>query len=144
MYWLYEGCVHLLALLFLFTATNKILDWHHFIRQMNNQVFSKPLSAVLIVAVPFLEFLAVFLLMRVKTRMLGLRLSLVLMTAFTMYIGLIILQVFPRVPCSCAGVFNQMSWHQHFLFNIAFTTLAAAGIFIKVKLEKTSTEVLTL
>ncbi len=142
--WLYELFTYLLALLFLFTSLNKIFDMHHFVRQMNNQVFPKPISSLLIVFVPLIEIIAVILLLRIKTRLKGLRLSLGLMSAFTIYVGLVMFRVFPRVPCSCAGVFNQMSWPQHFIFNIAFTLMAATALFISKKQNKANTNILAL
>ena len=58
-----------------------------------------------------------------KAALLG---ALILMGLFTIYIGYMILFT-PHLPCSCGGVLKQMSWRQHFVFNIVFTLLAGAG-----------------
>jgi len=54
----------------------------------------------------------------------------VLMTVFTLYIAYMLLFT-PKLPCSCGGVLQQMTWKQHLLFNIGFTLLAAYAIWLK-------------
>src|SRR5690606_26685834 len=51
-----------------------------------------------------------------KSRTLGLYLFLGFMTAFTVYIFLI-LNYSPFVPCSCGGVLEKMGWWEHLWFN---------------------------
>jgi hypothetical protein len=114
------------------------MDWHHYQRKMNNQVFPKTVTPIITVAVPMLEFIAVFLLAWVKTRIKGLWLSLTLMGAFTIYVGLVTLKVFPRVPCSCAGVFEAMTWTQHLIFNMGFTVITGIAIYMGHKEIETS------
>ncbi|WP_345952982.1 MauE/DoxX family redox-associated membrane protein [Mucilaginibacter sp. PAMB04168] len=137
--WLYEVFTYLLALLFLFTALSKLVDFQKFVKQMNNQVFPKAVSAALVILVPLIELIATALLVRIKTRMTGLWLSLALMSAFTVYVGLVTLRVFPRVPCSCAGVFEKMSWGQHLLLNMMFTLIAFAAILLGRIQDRVST-----
>lgn len=136
--WLYEVITYLLILLFFFTALGKVMDWHHYERKMNNQVFSKTVTPIITVAVPLVEFMAVLLLAWVKTRMSGLWLSLALMGAFTVYVGLVTFNVFPRVPCSCAGVFEAMTWPQHLVFNVVFTVITGIAIYIGNKEKQAS------
>lgn len=139
--WLYEMFTYLLALLFFFTALSKLFDFRHFVREINNQVFPKQLTSILIIALPAIELITTFLLLRVKYRIGGLWLSLVLMTAFTIYVALVTFHFFPRVPCACAGVFKHMSWPGHLIFNIVFTLIAAAGIWLQKTIKKTFTGV---
>ncbi|MGF7036908.1 MauE/DoxX family redox-associated membrane protein [Mucilaginibacter lappiensis] len=133
--WLYELCIYLLALLFLFTALSKILDFRHFVREMNNQVFNKLFASILIIAVPTIEIIASFLLLRFKYRLKGLWLSFILMATFSIYVGLVTFHFFPRVPCACAGVFKHMTWPEHLLFNIAFTLIALIGLGLNAKVK---------
>jgi uncharacterized membrane protein YphA (DoxX/SURF4 family) len=139
--WLYELFTYLLALLFLFTSLNKILDMHHFVREMNNQVFPKPIPSLLIVLVPLVEIATAILLLRLKTRIKGLWLSFILMVAFSSYVGLVVLHIFTKVPCSCAGVFNHMTWLQHLAFNIGFTVIAAGCLLIAKRQERVGNKV---
>src|SRR5690606_18433211 len=61
-------------------------------------------------------------------RIYGLLFSLLLLLVFTIYVGMVYLNFFERVPCSCGGVFKSMSWEAHLFFNLGFTLLALAGI----------------
>src|ERR1700761_8661128 len=93
--WLYELFTYLLALLFLFTALSKLFDFRHFVREINNQVFPKSFTPILVILLPGLELLATYLLIRLKSRTNGLRLSLILMIVFTVYVGLVTFHFFP-------------------------------------------------
>jgi hypothetical protein len=52
------------------------------------------------------------------------------MAAFTGYVGLILVNYFGRVPCSCGGVLKIMGWKTHFVFNLFFLLLTVTGIYI--------------
>ncbi|WP_407637169.1 MauE/DoxX family redox-associated membrane protein [Daejeonella oryzae] len=60
--------------------------------------------------------------------MLGLNFSLFLLIQFTIYIILIMLNVFGRIPCSCGGILEEMSWGQHLVFNLFFLLLTIIAI----------------
>jgi putative oxidoreductase len=139
--WLFEIITYLLILLFLYTALTKVLDWHHYVRKMNNQVFPKMITPTITFLIPLVEFIAVGLLVSSKTRIKGLWLAFVLMASFTVYVALVTLKVFPRVPCSCAGVFEVMSWIEHLIFNLIFTAMAFYAILIKNKEKSAGTSV---
>jgi hypothetical protein len=59
------------------------------------------------------------------------------MLLFTGYI-FIMLKYSSYLPCSCGGVLSNMSWKQHFVFNLAFSALALAGILIQNGMSKNS------
>jgi len=103
---------------------------------MLNQVFTKNIANVLVWAVPFTELLAGSLLIFLKTRLAGLYASLLLLISFTIYIGLVMNNVFGRIPCSCGGVLNKMTWEQHLVFNIVFLLLTATAILLSTHLKK--------
>ena len=134
--WLSEIFTYLLALLFLYTALSKIFDFRHFVRSINNQPFDNSYTPFLVYFLPGIELLAVILLLRTKTRIKGLWLSLVLMSVFTIYVALVTFHFYNRVPCSCAGVFQKMNWPQHLIFNMAFTIMAAISIWQESHFKK--------
>lgn len=128
-----------LALLFTYTALSKLLDVSTFRQQMLNQPFPEWFANLLSWVLPFAEIAIATLLLNSKTRLTGLYLSLVFMSMFTLYIALVLLNIFGRIPCSCGGIFEKMSWEMHLLFNIIFVLLALTGIFIKEKQGKPKT-----
>lgn len=118
----------LLILLFLYTGANKFFSFQHFKDQMNNQVFPNSWTPVIVWVLPALEIIIALALMFDKTRLSGLYGSIILMLLFTIYTGLVLLNVFKRVPCSCGGVIEHLNWSQHLLFNIFFVSVSLAGI----------------
>jgi putative oxidoreductase len=118
----------LLILLFLYTGANKLFSFEHFHDQLNNQVFPNSWTPFLIWALPSAEIAIAIALMFDKSKMAALWGSLVLMILFTLYTGLVLLNVFSRVPCSCGGVIEHLTWNQHLFFNLFFVTISAIGI----------------
>ena len=55
------------------------------------------------------------------------------MLAFTTYVTVFLLSD-RKLPCSCSGVFGFMNWEWHLVFNIIFTMLAEAGLFLHIEL----------
>lgn len=128
---LIEIIAAILILLFLYVAVSKWIDMPSFVRAMHNQPFPSWLADIFVWAVPGAEVVISVLLMFRRTQHIGFIASLVLMCLFTLYIGSILLHLFPRVPCSCGGVIKQLSWTQHFIFNLFFVAIAAYGTFAK-------------
>jgi putative oxidoreductase len=118
----------LLILLFSYTAVSKLVDINRFIHDLNSQPFGKYWSPFGRWALPAIELIAAALLVTTRFRNAGLWLSFILMAVFSVYILLILSGVFPKRPCSCAGVFKEMGWGIHFLFNLFFLGLAWIGI----------------
>ena len=119
----------LFIFLFAYTAINKIIDHDRFVIVLGKSSYLSSLSVMISWMVPFLELLAVILLLIPGFRRAGLVLSLALMAAFTLYITLMLLFE-SHLPCSCGGVISKMSWQQHLWFNIFFLLLAGAGLWI--------------
>ncbi|SEM74449.1 MauE/DoxX family redox-associated membrane protein [Mucilaginibacter sp. P25] len=136
--WLYEIIIYFLALMFLYTAFSKLVDMHHFTKAIRNQPFPKIVDPSLVVGVPLVEIITGVSLLRIKSRKFGLYASAILMLSFTIYVSLAVFNVFERVPCGCAGVFQQMSWTAHLVFNLFFLLLAILGIWIYHKHEQTN------
>jgi hypothetical protein len=95
---------------------------------MNAQVFNARFTPFLVFGLPAVELLIAGILLFRKTRMLGLYSATLLMAIFTIYIGLGILHVYNRVPCSCGGIFEEFTWKEHFLFNLVLTGIGIIAI----------------
>ncbi|WP_396127661.1 MauE/DoxX family redox-associated membrane protein [Algoriphagus halophytocola] len=57
--------------------------------------------------------------------------SILLLTVFTTYVGLIWVGAFPRVPCNCAGILESLGWLEHFVLNMICIGIAVWGIRLK-------------
>ena len=127
-----EGKIQLivaaLVILFSYTALSKLVDFENFHRQLSNQVFSNWMADILWIFLPLTEIAVCVLLVIKRSRLIGLYISLILMTAFTGYMGLVVLNIFDRVPCSCGGVLKSMGFTTHFFFNLFFLILSAIAI----------------
>lgn len=126
----------LLILLFVYTAVSKLLDKRFVITLMTSPLIGNELARILVWALPSVEILISLLLFFPATRKLGLWASLSLMIFFTFYIGYLTYFA-PHKPCNCGGVLKQMTWGQHFIFNIFFTVLAGIGLWLyrKIRLQ---------
>lgn len=128
------GIVFLLILLWVYTATSKLVDLTEFKRQLANQTFGKSVAAILLWFVPISELFAALLLLFSKTRFAGLTVSFFLMLLFTGYITLVLLGYYDRVPCSCGGVLKQLGWQAHLWFNLFFLGISGLGVILERRL----------
>lgn len=119
----------LLLLLFLFTALDKIFNFADFKEKINNQIFDLEYTPYLIYAIPGIELLICGLLLWSGTRFMGLISSAALMFCFTFYVALVTFHYFDRVPCSCSGIHEMLSWPQHLVVNIFFLLLSIVGAY---------------
>ncbi len=121
----------LLVLLFLYASLSKFLDFKHFIGDMNNQPFPNWMTPWLVWTIPLLEISITMALVFERTRTPGLYASLVLMFAFTVYTVAILLRFFGRIPCSCGGVIEKLTWQQHLIFNLFFVIISFTAILLR-------------
>jgi putative oxidoreductase len=117
------------------TAASKMGDLKEFKIEMARQVFPENVAAILLIAVPASELISAALLAFQKTRLYGLITSLILISAFTIYIALILAGYFNRVPCSCGGVLKLLGWKSHLVFNLIFTAITLTTLYIHLKRE---------
>lgn len=130
----------LLILLFTYTAVSKLMgfeDFKYFLRQ--SPFIGESRADFTAIALPAFELLISLLLFIPRQRLIGLWLSFITMTFFTIYIAYMLLYV-PNRPCSCGGVLQNMTWPQHLCFNIFFTCLPAAGIWLMRQSRHTKQE----
>lgn len=133
---LVDAITYLYVALFFYAATSKLIDYDKSELQMAKSPIISNYSHILVWLVPATEIIIGFLLIVPKTVLNGLYAALTLMILFTVYIYSI-LNFSNTVPCSCGGVLQQMSWEQHFLFNVLFIAFAIAGIYFKINTNKT-------
>lgn len=119
---LYEFTCYLLAFLFIYAGVSKILDRSSFEAIMLQSPLVRKAAFLISWALPLIEILIAALLLIKKLRHTGLIFSLIALSAFTFYIGYLVLFV-PSLPCSCGGVLKELSWGNHILFNLFFIIL---------------------
>lgn len=128
-----QGITAALIFLWVYAAVSKLVDFQLSHNRMLNQVFSNRIAGILAWAVPASELLISALLLFAKARLAGLYASLFLLISFTVYISLVMGNVFGRIPCSCGGVLEKLTWGQHLIFNLLFLLLAFIGVFYEIK-----------
>ncbi|SFT42248.1 DoxX protein [Algoriphagus locisalis] len=117
-----------LILLWTYTGLDKLIRWEASRNAFRNQTFPIELAEVLAYAVPVVELLIALLLLFSVTRWWGYLGSVLLLTVFTTYVGLIWVGAFPRVPCNCAGILESLGWMEHFVLNMICIVIAVLGI----------------
>lgn len=115
------------ALLFIYAAVSKIVDFENFQIQLAQSPLLSAYAGFISYNILALELLTAGALLWDKTRRVGLYAAFGLMIAFTVYIYLI-LNYSDYIPCSCGGILEKMSWGQHLVFNIISVGLAWVGI----------------
>lgn len=123
----------LLILLFVYASVSKWLDFKTFTGQMNNQPFPNWSTPYLVWSIPGIEIIISVLLMFGRTQLIGFWSSFIVMLLFTVYTALVLSNAFGRIPCSCGGVIEKLTWKQHLLFNLFYSGVALAGIILKKK-----------
>ncbi|WP_293297350.1 MauE/DoxX family redox-associated membrane protein [Pedobacter sp. UBA4863] len=124
-------------LFWLYVAGVSVYNFGLFKSEMANQVFPKVISNLLAYFLPTLEILTAFLLAFSTTRLLGMALSLLMISAFTLYVGLALLRIYENVPCTCAGLLKHgNSWGTNFLLNLLITAVALIGFILTYKQRK--------
>lgn len=121
----------LLAAMFFYASFSKLTNYEKAESDMRNQVFTQPVAEVLTWLIPGIEILIVLLLLFPQTRKTALWASLGLLTVFTAYIALIMTGIFGRIPCSCGGILQRMSYGIHLLFNLFLICISLLGIGIE-------------
>ena len=122
-----EIIASLLLVLFVYTATSKILEHEKFVRVLGKSPLLSNVSFVVAAAVPLAEIFTSVLLMIPKWREKGFIASFVLLFCFSFYIGYMLI-FSPQLPCSCGGVLKQLGWAEHLVFNLFFMLLSYVGV----------------
>lgn len=123
-----QAVIYFFIILFVYAAVSKITDFENFQVQVAQSPLLSAFATFIAYATVIGELIIALLLCIPKTKRLGLFLFLGMMTAFTVYIYLI-LNYSPFVPCSCGGILEKMGWTEHLWFNI-ITSIVAAAILL--------------
>lgn len=124
----------LYILLFMYTGVYKLVNHTVFSVQLMKHEALKDIYPIVSWAVPIAEIIAVVLLMFSVTRIKGIIVSLILMVSFTTYL-IYMMMTSPKLPCSCGGIINTLSWHQHIIVNSIFILLAITAIIFHRKFK---------
>lgn len=127
-----------LIIIWTYTGFDKLIDFEDSRKAFHNQTFPADLAEALAYAVPITELFIALLLLFSVTRWWGFLSSILLLTVFTTYVGLIWVGAFPRVPCNCAGILESLDWSAHFILNSICILIGICGLsltkaFYKVK-----------
>lgn len=117
-----------LILIWMYTGLDKVLRFRSSRDAFLNQPFPWDLSETLAFAVPATELVLAILLFFPLSRWWGYMGSVLALTVFTTYVGLIWVGAFPRVPCNCAGIIESMGWAEHFWMNLGLIGIAIWGL----------------
>ncbi len=119
----------LIAILFVYAAISKLLDYGTFRLQLSQSPFITGFANLIVWALPVIEITISLLLTFPALRLFGLYASLFLLSLFTAYL-VAMLNFSYYIPCSCGGVLSSLSWKQHIVLNIAFIVLSATSIHL--------------
>lgn len=131
-----------LILVWTYTGLDKLIRWDETWNAFHNQTFPPNLAEILSYAVPGVELLIALLLLFSVTRWSGFLSSILLLTIFNTYVGLIWVGAFPRVPCSCAGLIDRLGWSTHFWLNCFLILVGMAGLLSGSKKTESKDSVL--
>lgn len=121
-----------LIFLYVYTAFSKLFELSSFRAVLSTSPLIHEQAGFISLAVPITEFTIALLLCFSSSRVKGFYASFALLLVFSAYIGYMV-KTTPDLPCSCGGVIQQLSWEQHFLFNLFFILLSFVGILTSKK-----------
>jgi len=116
--------------LFMYAAVAKILDFENFQVQLAQSPLLSAYAGLVSYSVIGVEVIITLMLMTKRSRIAGMYASLGLMSAFTVYI-FVMLNFSDFVPCACGGILEKMGWTEHLIFNIFCVVLAFTAIITK-------------
>lgn len=125
----------LFIFLFVYTAINKIIAFDTLKHVLKKYPLIGDFSTLVAWLLPAAELVVAAMLFIPKTKLVGLYSALSLMSAFTIYLFYMLVFT-PKLPCTCGGMLQQLSWPQHLIFNLFFVLLAIVGIRLFKKQPK--------
>ncbi|MBV8255992.1 MAG: hypothetical protein JO154_25580 [Chitinophaga sp.] len=127
----------LVAAMFLYTGIMKLREYDVFKWVISSSPLLHSVAPVVARVVPILEVVVALMLVIPATRVKGLYIAFAMMVAFTIYIA-VLLTMASKLPCSCGGVLESMSWSQHLVFNILVTLLLGLCLWFNKQIKKQS------
>lgn len=129
-----EFTSYFFILLFCYASVSKIMDFDNFQVQIGQSPLLSAYAGVISYGVILVEVVIVIFVSIKKLRTIGLYGSTAIMSAFTIYIFLI-LNYSDFVPCSCGGILESLGWTEHLFFNLFCVIIGTIAVFIS---ERTS------
>ena len=123
--------------LFVYTAQAKLLERESFQDSMQAIPYIERYAETISWLVPITELCIALLLIVPGTQRLGLLLFAAVMAMFTLYIASMLLWA-EKLPCSCGGAIENLSWNQHIWFNLGFIALAIVAAWLKKQPKNSS------
>jgi hypothetical protein len=120
----------LFILLFVYTGINKFIALNTLQYVLKEYPLIGNFPTAVAWGLPLIELFVAALLFIPKTRLRGLYASLILMTGFTAYLSYMLVFT-PKLPCTCGGLLQKLSWPQHLIFNILFVLLSIIAIRLR-------------
>ncbi len=120
-------CPCLLILLFGYSGLDKGMSGQAFTSELNNQPLPNSWTPALRWGIPVIDMLIIVLLLFRRTDRLGFIISMAWLALFSGYIVIVLLNLFPYVPCSCAGGIRGLTWRWHLVLNLFFLVVAGVG-----------------
>lgn len=124
-----EFVSYFFILLFCYASISKMMDFENFQIQIGQSPLLSAYAGVVSYSVIIVEILISILLIFERTRIPALYAATALMSAFTIYIYLI-LNYSDFVPCSCGGILEDLGWTEHLIFNISCVILGAISVML--------------
>lgn len=122
----------LFIILFVYAALSKVQDFEKFGVELSKSPILNVFAGQIAIVVPVLELILSILLAVKRIQFYALYIAFTLMVVFSTYI-VVILKFSAYIPCSCGGILQNMTWNQHFVFNILFVLMAMVAILIYPK-----------
>lgn len=121
-----------LIIFWLFVGLEKAWSWQNFRISLQQQPLPDWSIGIIFWLVPLLEILTGILLAFRSNKMqrLGYWGSILLLSAFTIFIGLGVAGVYEKRPCTCSSIFNEMSWEWHLVVNMILLSASILGLLI--------------
>lgn len=127
-----EVISYFFILLFIYAGFSKVLDFENFQVQIAQSPILSAYAGLISYSVIIVEIIIVLCLVFPRTRLIGLYSSTALMSAFTVYIYLI-LNYSDFVPCSCGGILEKLGWTEHLIFNLLCVVLGISSVIDQEK-----------
>jgi len=122
-------------LLFIYASFAKLVIYPTYVRDLGRSPLISDFASVLSVGIPTIELTIATLVLIPKTRRAGLIASFIVMALFSLYVAYILFFAAKR-PCSCGGIFRDMGWRTHLIFNLFMTVLAYVGFKLTTKVDR--------
>lgn len=124
-----EIIASLFILLFAYTGINKFIAIDTLKGTLKEYPIIGDMPVLIAWGLPVIELLVSVLLFIPRTKLLGLYSAMALMISFTLYLGYMLVFT-PKLPCTCGGMLQQLSWTQHLIFNLLFIVLSVCGLLL--------------